>query len=176
MSEEYSTVKVDKETKSKLDEIKAWRGNRTFSETIEQIVETERMAKGYISVEGKVNNHEEAARKALEKAVEEEFLSEDISRRNLIEIIPFDQQSIYKSLSEKDLKKAVNSSDTVKIDHDKKIDNFEEETKLFLVLGSPSKGVIEVIRKRENSMSQSDWDVNYMWQTSFFHIEIKSTK
>ena len=165
MYKRYSTVKISTNVKNALDELNP-RG-KNYGEVIGELVKKARLLTESVHLKREIKSHEAAARIAMEKAASIHGMLGDITNRSLIRVVTYDYDSTYFTHQEKDFE-----GEVLKFDHSKKISKFEREARLYLVLGSPNKGVIEVVKERSDS---GIWTVRYMDLTPF-QIVVQSSK
>ena len=165
MYKRYSTVKISTNVKKALDEFNPL--SKSYSEVIGELVKKARLLTESVQLKREIKSHEAAARVAMEKAASIHGMLGDITNRSLIHVATYDYDSTYFTQKEKDFQREI-----LKFNHSKKISKFEREARLYLVLGSPNKGVIEVIKERSNS---GTWIVRYIGLTPF-QIVVQSSK
>lgn len=162
-SQDITTIKVSRRVKEKLDELSehSWPNHdKTYDQIVEELVKTATLVWG-IDMEHTAKSHPEVARVAIEKASNVRPILREILDRPLIDVTRYDYASTYHCTVDKPLtEKRVLQFDQTKVKRP------ECETKLYLVQGSPNKGVIEVIRHGEKYVGPT-WIVKYMGLGSF---------
>lgn len=167
MFKRYATVKLSTNVKKILDELTPPR--KSHSQVVGELTKNARLLREQVSIAREVKSHEEAARIAMKKASSIDGFLLDITNRTLIHVATYDHSSTY-GVSRKGAKKG----EVFEFDHSKKRSSFDREARLYLILGSPNKGVIEVIKGKE--FHSTVWTVSYMGLIPFKIRVVQSSK
>lgn len=166
MYKRYTKIKLSTNVKKALDELSP--PGKNYSEAVRELVKNARLLRGLVNIEREIKSHEVAARIAMEKAASIKEILGEITNRPLIHVATYDHDSTYSSAQEKSIE-----GEVLEFDYSKKRSKFEKEARLYLVQGSPNKGIIEVIK--DEGSNSTDWIVNYIGLTPF-KIIVKSSK
>lgn len=154
----YTQVELSTNVKKALDEFKP--ENDTYSQFIDGLVKNKRLLEAQVYTKQEVKSHETAARVAIEKASSINGIFLEILNRQLIRVAKYDYSSTYGVA-----RPTTEGDEALEFDHSKEMNNLDRETRLYLIEGSPNRGVIEVIK--EKGFNSDTWTVSYLGYIPF---------
>jgi hypothetical protein len=146
----YARIKISTNVKKALDDLNPL--GKSYSQVIVDLAKKARLLGEEVVVDHGIKSHKEAARIAMEKASSIDGVFLEIMNRSLIKVATYDYRSSYHTARGGKIE-----GDILEFDHSRQKTNLENETRLYLVQGSPNRGVIEVIK-----FNSTLWRVSYL--------------